>query len=65
MRCPRIQPVLYVAFILALCVSYWSSLSWAKDGKVLPPASSSSNKLQGTEPNKTIVTKIRHLSSEN
>jgi N-acetylmuramoyl-L-alanine amidase len=40
-------------------------LSWAKDGKVLPPASSSSNKLQGTEPNKTIVTKIRHLSSEN
>ncbi|MFQ5539284.1 MAG: N-acetylmuramoyl-L-alanine amidase [Candidatus Binatia bacterium] len=52
MRCPRIQPVLYVAFILALCVSYWSSLSWAKDGKVLPP-------------DKTTVTKIRHLSSEN
>ncbi|MFQ5916556.1 MAG: N-acetylmuramoyl-L-alanine amidase [Candidatus Binatia bacterium] len=65
MRCHRIHPVLYAAFILALCVSYWSSLSWAKDGKILPPASRSIDKLQGTQPSRSVVTKIRHLSSEN
>jgi len=47
MRALRIHSVLYGIFILTFCIFYWSSSIEAKDGK----------------PSRTLVTKIRHLSS--
>jgi N-acetylmuramoyl-L-alanine amidase len=65
MRCSRNHTVLYGAFILALCVSNWSGFSWARDGKVPPSGPISDAKLKRAKPSRTIVKKIRHLSSEN
>ncbi len=47
MRSLRIHSVLYGIFILTFCIFYWSSSIGAKDSK----------------PSRTLVTKIRHLSS--
>ena len=47
MRSRRIHSVLYFIFILTFCIFYWSSSIEARDGK----------------PSRTLVTKIRHLSS--
>ena len=65
MRCPRIHTVLYGAFILALCVSNWSGVGWAKDGKVPPSRTMSDTKLKQAKSSRAIVKKIRHLSSGN
>ena len=63
MRSPHIQSVFTGAFILALCVSYGSSLIWARDGRALSPVSKSIEKLKRAKPSRALVTKIRHRSS--